>query len=61
VDGQYALSKPELGLSNWAEGRLFARGGVLSGDGVFTVRTRVRQSDPHLDRAGAPTPPRKGA
>jgi glutamate-5-semialdehyde dehydrogenase len=58
VDGQYALSKPELGLSNWAEGRLFARGGVLSGDGVFTVRTRVRQIDPHLDRAGAPTPPR---
>lgn len=56
VDGQYALNKPELGLSNWENGRLFARGGVLSGDGVFTVRTRVRQSDPHLDRAGAPTP-----
>jgi len=58
VDGQYALSRPELGLSNWQHGRLFARGGVLSGDGVFTVRTRVRQADPNLDRAGAPTPPR---
>ncbi len=59
VDGQYALSRPELGLSNWQHGRLFARGGVLAGDGVFTVRTRVRQADPHLDRGGAPTPPRK--
>jgi glutamate-5-semialdehyde dehydrogenase len=58
VDGQYALDRPELGLSNWEHGRLFARGGVLAGDGVFTVRTRVRQVDPHLDRAGAPTPPR---
>jgi glutamate-5-semialdehyde dehydrogenase len=58
VDGQYALNRPELGLSNWEHGRLFARGGVLAGDGVFTVRTRVRQADPHLDRAGAPTPPR---
>lgn len=50
VDGQYALNKPELGLSNWEHGRLFARGAVLSGDGVFTVRTRVRQRDLHLDR-----------
>jgi glutamate-5-semialdehyde dehydrogenase len=50
VDGQYALSRPELGLSNWENGRLFARGGVLAGDGVFTVRTRVRQKDLHLDR-----------
>jgi glutamate-5-semialdehyde dehydrogenase len=50
VDGQYALDKPELGLSNWEHGRLFARGGVLSGDGVFTVRTRARQSDPGLRR-----------
>ena len=40
VDGQYALGKPELGLSNWQSGRLFARGGVLTGDSVFTVRTR---------------------
>jgi glutamate-5-semialdehyde dehydrogenase len=59
VDGQYALSRPELGLSNWEHGRLFARGGVLAGDGVFTVRTRVVQADPHLDRGGAPTPGRK--
>ena len=59
VDGQYALDKPELGLSNWENGRLFARGGVLAGDGVFTVRSRVVQADPHLDRAGAPTPPRR--
>lgn len=58
VDGQYALNKPELGLSNWEFGRLFARGGVLAGDGVFTVRARVRQSDIHLDRGGAPTPAR---
>ena len=50
VDGQYALDKPELGLSNWEHGRLFARGGVLSGDGVFTVRTRARQTDPGLRR-----------
>jgi glutamate-5-semialdehyde dehydrogenase len=50
VDGQYALDRPELGLSNWEHGRLFARGGVLAGDGVFTVRARVRQTDPHLDR-----------
>lgn len=50
VDGQYALNRPELGLSNWENGRLFARGGVLSGDGVFTVRARVRQTDLNLDR-----------
>ena len=40
VDGQFALNKPELGLSNWAHGRLFARGAVLTGDSVYTVRTR---------------------
>jgi glutamate-5-semialdehyde dehydrogenase len=50
VDGQYALNKPELGLSNWEHGRLFARGGVLSGDGVFTVRARARQTDPGIRR-----------
>ncbi|MDZ4372931.1 MAG: aldehyde dehydrogenase family protein, partial [Phenylobacterium sp.] len=60
VDGQYALNRPELGLSNWENGRLFARGGVLAGDGVFTVRTRVTQADVHLDRGGAPTPARAG-
>jgi glutamate-5-semialdehyde dehydrogenase len=50
VDGQYALNRPELGLSNWERGRLFARGGVLSGDSVFTIRTRVTQTDPELHR-----------
>ncbi len=50
VDGQYALNRPELGLSNWQNGRLFARGGVLSGDGVFTIRTRVVQTDPEVHR-----------
>ena len=29
VDGQFALNKPELGLSNWENGRLFGRSGVL--------------------------------
>ncbi|HEY5070601.1 MAG TPA: aldehyde dehydrogenase family protein [Caulobacteraceae bacterium] len=50
VDGQYALERPELGLSNWLRGRLFARGAVLSGDGVFTVRTRMRQNKAGLKR-----------
>jgi glutamate-5-semialdehyde dehydrogenase len=50
VDGQYALGRPELGLSNWQNGRLFARGGVLSGDGVYTVRTRATQNTPALGR-----------
>ncbi len=50
VDGQFALDAPELGLSNWESGRLFARSAMLSGDTVFTVRTRVRQSDPDLHR-----------
>jgi glutamate-5-semialdehyde dehydrogenase len=42
VDGQKALERPELGLSNWQAGRLFGRGGILSGDSVYTVRTRAR-------------------
>lgn len=50
VDGQYALNRPELGLSNWQFGRLFARGGVLSGDGVYTIRTRMRQTALNLRR-----------
>ena len=50
VDGQYALDRPELGLSNWQSGRLFGRGGILSGDAVFTVRARVTQTDPDLAR-----------
>ena len=50
VDGQYALNAPELGLSNWQFGRLFSRGGVLSGDSVFTIRTRVTQQDQGVHR-----------
>ena len=50
VDGQYALRKPELGLSNWQNGRTFARGGILSGDSIFTVRYRVHQTDPSVKR-----------
>jgi glutamate-5-semialdehyde dehydrogenase len=50
VDGQFALGRPELGLSNWEGGRLFARSAILSGDSVFTIRTRVTQSDPDVHR-----------
>ncbi len=50
VDGQYALDRPELGLSNWQSGRLFGRGGVLSGDSVYTIRTRATQDDPDIGR-----------
>jgi glutamate-5-semialdehyde dehydrogenase len=50
VDGQFALDRPELGLSNWQHGRLFGRGGVLSGDSVFTIRTRAIQDDPTIGR-----------
>jgi glutamate-5-semialdehyde dehydrogenase len=54
VDGQFALNRPELGLSNWEHGRLFGRGGVLSGDSVYTIRTRATQTDPDLGRWPAP-------
>ena len=50
VDGQFALLQPELGLSNWQTGRLFGRGGVLSGDSVYTIRLRATIADPHLHR-----------
>ena len=50
VDGQYALDRPELGLSNWQFGRLFGRGGVLSGDSAYTLRTRATQTDVDLRR-----------
>ena len=50
VDGQFALNRPELGLSNWEEGRLFGRGAVLSGDSVYTIRTRMIQHDPDISR-----------
>jgi glutamate-5-semialdehyde dehydrogenase len=45
VDGQYALNQPELGLSNWEGGRLLGRSAILSGNGVFTVRSRVSQGN----------------
>ena len=50
VDGQYALSTPELGLSNWEAGRMLGRGAILSGDSVFTVRYRATITDPELRR-----------
>lgn len=50
VDGQFALNQPELGLSNWQAGRLFARGGVLSGDSVHTVRLRAEVRDHSVHR-----------
>ena len=50
VDGQFSLLRPELGLSNWENGRLFGRSGILSGDSAFTVRLRVHQSDEKLHR-----------
>lgn len=52
VDGQYALKKPELGLSNWESGRLFGRGGILSGDSIYTVRTRVTGTSTGKPSAG---------
>lgn len=50
VDGQFALLRPELGLSNWQNGRLLSRSGVLSGDSAYTIRLRVEQEDPGLSR-----------
>lgn len=50
VDGQYALDAPELGLSNWEGGRMLGRGGILSGDSVYTVRYRARIADADLRR-----------
>ena len=50
VDGQFALNKPELGLSNWQSGRILGRGGILSGDSVFSLRYLVDQRDDDLHR-----------
>ena len=50
VDGQFCLLRPELGLSNWEQGRLFGRSGVLSGDSAFSVRLRVHQDDANVHR-----------
>ena len=46
LDGQFALHRPELGLTNWQDGRLFARHSILTGDGVYSIRLRVTQTDP---------------
>jgi glutamate-5-semialdehyde dehydrogenase len=48
LDGQFALERPELGLTNWQEGRLFGRHSILTGDGVYTIRLRVVQTDPDV-------------
>lgn len=50
VDGQYALLKPELGLSNWEQGRLLGRAAFLTGDAVATIKTRMYQTDPLVRR-----------
>jgi glutamate-5-semialdehyde dehydrogenase len=50
VDGQYALNSPELGLSNWENGRFLARSAILSGDGVFTTRIKMNQVVSELTR-----------
>ena len=50
VDGQFALDKPELGLSNWQSGRILGRGGILSGDSVFSVRYVADQRNAELHR-----------
>ena len=50
VDGQYALDKPELGLSNWQGGRMLGRGGILSGDSVHTIRYRAIVTDAAIRR-----------
>jgi hypothetical protein len=55
VDGQYALRTPELGLSSWQHGRLFARGGVLGGRAVAEAArargARRLRPGPRLDDA----------
>lgn len=38
VDGQWAWQRPELGLTNWEQGRLLGRSGFLSGDDLTSVR-----------------------
>lgn len=50
VDGQFALNRPELGLSNWEGGRLFARSGFLSGESIYTVKVRAEVENEDLHR-----------
>ncbi len=46
VDGQWAWQRPELGLTNWEQGRLLGRSGFLSGDDLTSVR------DVFIDESG---------
>lgn len=50
VDGQYALNLPELGLSNWQDGRQLNRSGVLTGGDLVTLRVIATHSDPAQTR-----------
>lgn len=50
VDGQFALRRPELGLSNWEGGVPLGRGAILSGSDIHSVRYRARQRDENLRR-----------
>jgi glutamate-5-semialdehyde dehydrogenase len=50
VDGHYALTTPELGLSNWQFGRMLGRGAILSGDSVHTIRYRATVADHGVHR-----------
>jgi glutamate-5-semialdehyde dehydrogenase len=50
ADGQYALKQPELGLSNWENGRLLARAGILTGADLTTLRTIATTPDPTQHR-----------
>jgi glutamate-5-semialdehyde dehydrogenase len=50
VDGQFALLRPELGLSNWQSGRLFGRSAILSGDSSYSVRLKMHQDMQDLHR-----------
>lgn len=50
ADGQYAFDKPELGLSNWEQGRPLGRGAIMSGDDIFSLRYRMEQDDIDLRR-----------
>ncbi|WP_156759913.1 aldehyde dehydrogenase family protein [Microbacterium karelineae] len=50
ADGQYALSQPELGLSNWESGRLLSRGGILTGSDLASHQTIATTPNPHQRR-----------
>jgi glutamate-5-semialdehyde dehydrogenase len=50
VDGQYALDQPELGLSNWENGRLLGRSGILTGADLTSRRVFAHHEDPQQRR-----------